>query len=125
MLKLKKKVNQFPTPYTCMREIKEGGIETKLSMILMGFGNFVHKQRIKGLLYLTLEVVYIVFMAVNGIAFSQHARFTWQCTAKRSMGCDKTGVSVYKRGLVGIAIVVWSSDGFSDTTDDLGMERSA
>ena len=40
MLKLKKKVNQFPTPYTCMRAIKEGGIETKLSMILMGFGNF-------------------------------------------------------------------------------------
>lgn len=69
MLKLKKKVNQFPTPYTCMRAIKEGGIETKLSMILMGFGNFVHKQKIKGLLYLALEVVYIVFMAVNGIHF--------------------------------------------------------
>ena len=69
MLKLKKKVNQFPTPYTCMRAIKEGGIETKLSMILMGFGNFVHKQKIKGLLYLTLEVAYIVFMAVNGIHF--------------------------------------------------------
>ena len=69
MLKLKKKVNQFPTQYTCMRAIKEGGIETKLSMILMGFGNFVHKQKIKGLLYLALEVVYIVFMAVNGIHF--------------------------------------------------------
>lgn len=52
-----------------MRAIKEGGIETKLSMILMGVGNFVHKQKIKGLLYLTLEVVYIVFMAVNGIHF--------------------------------------------------------
>lgn len=52
-----------------MRAIKEGGIETKLSMILMGFGNFVHKQKIKGLLYLALEVVYIVFMAVNGIHF--------------------------------------------------------
>lgn len=62
MLKLKKKVNQFPTPYTCMRAIKEGGIETKLSMILMGFGNFVHKQKIKGLLYLTLEVAYIVLV---------------------------------------------------------------
>ena len=41
------------------------------------------------------------------------------------MGCDKTGVSVYKRGSVGTAIVVWSGDGFSDTIDDLGMERSA
>ena len=52
-----------------MRAVREGGIETKLSMLLMGFGNFVHKQKIKGLLYLAVEVAYIVFMAVNGIGF--------------------------------------------------------
>ena len=39
---LKKKVNEFPTPYTCTRAIREGGLETKLSMVLMGFGNMVH-----------------------------------------------------------------------------------
>mgnify|MGYP006927992931 FL=1 len=38
-------------------------------MILMGLGNFVHGQKIKGLLYLAVEVAYIVFMAVNGITF--------------------------------------------------------
>lgn len=69
MLKFKKKAGQFSTPYTCMRAVREGGIETKLSMLLMGFGNFVHKQKIKGLLYLAVEVAYIVFMAVNGIGF--------------------------------------------------------
>nr|WP_317378598.1 sugar ABC transporter permease [uncultured Faecalimonas sp.] len=69
MLKFKKKASQFSTPYTCMRAVREGGIETKLSMLLMGFGNFVHKQKIKGLLYLAVEVAYIVFMAVNGIGF--------------------------------------------------------
>lgn len=69
MLKFKKRVNEFPTPYTCMRAVREGGIETKLSMVLMGFGNIVHKQKIKGLLYLAVEVAYLVFMAVYGVGF--------------------------------------------------------
>lgn len=64
-----KRVNEFPTPYTCRNAIQKGGPETKLSMILMGLGNFVHGQKIKGLLYLAVEVAYIVFMAVNGITF--------------------------------------------------------
>ena len=62
----KKRVNEFPTPYTCTRAIKEGGMETRLSMIVMGLGNFVHGQRIKGLLYLAVEAAYIVFMVLVG-----------------------------------------------------------
>ncbi len=69
MLKFKKRVNEFPTPYTCMRAVREGGVETKLSMVLMGFGNIVHKQKIKGLLYLAVEGGYLVFMAVYGVGF--------------------------------------------------------
>lgn len=65
----KKRVNDFPTPYTCTRAIKEGGLETKLSMVLMGLGNIVHGQKIKGLLYLAIEVAYVVFMIVNGAGF--------------------------------------------------------
>ncbi len=63
----KKYATEFPTPYTCMNAIREGGLETKLTMVLMGLGNFVHKQKIKGLLFLAIEVAYIVFMAVVGI----------------------------------------------------------
>lgn len=33
-----KRVNEFPTPYTCRNAIQKGGPETKLSMILMGLG---------------------------------------------------------------------------------------
>lgn len=69
MLNIKKRVNDFPTPYTCMRAVREGAMETKLSMILMGLGNIVHKQVIKGFLFLAVEVAYIVFMLVNGIGF--------------------------------------------------------
>ena len=66
---IKKKVNDFPTPYTCTRAIRESGMETKLSMVLMGFGNIMHGQIIKGLIYLAVEVAYIVFMVVNGAGF--------------------------------------------------------
>ena len=65
----KKRVNDFPTPYTCTRAIREGGLETKLSMILMGLGTIVHGQKIKGLLYLAVDVAYVGFMALNGVAF--------------------------------------------------------
>ena len=49
-----------------MNAIKKGGIETKLSMVLMGFGNIVHGQMIKGLIYLALEAAYVVFMVMAG-----------------------------------------------------------
>ena len=63
---LKKRVNEFPTPYTCTNAIHKSGLETKLSMVLMGLGNIVHGQIIKGLLYLAVEVAYIVFMVMTG-----------------------------------------------------------
>ena len=57
---------EFATPYTCMNAIKKGSIETRLTMVLMGFGSMVHKQFGKGLLYLAAEVFYIVFMITVG-----------------------------------------------------------
>ena len=50
-----------------MNAVKKGGIETKLSMVLMGFGNIVHGQMIKGLIYLAVEAAYIVFMVMAGV----------------------------------------------------------
>ena len=50
-----------------MNAVKKGGIETKLSMVLMGFGNIVHGQMIKGLIYLAVEAAYVVFMVMAGV----------------------------------------------------------
>lgn len=61
-----KRVNEFPTPYTAVAAIKEGGTETKLSMLVMGLGNMLHKQAVKGALFLAAEVLYLVFMITNG-----------------------------------------------------------
>lgn len=63
---LKKRVNDFPTPYTVKAAVTDGGIETKLSMLVMGLGNMMHKQVLKGLLYLAVEICYILFMVNTG-----------------------------------------------------------
>lgn len=57
---------EFESPYTCIAALKEGSIETRVSAVLMGFGNIVHKQLVKGLLFLAAEVAYIVFMVMYG-----------------------------------------------------------
>lgn len=67
LFKRKKHYDEFPTPYTVGAAIKKGGITTKLSMVIMGAGNIAHKQIIKGLLFLAMEVAFIVFMALSGI----------------------------------------------------------
>ena len=61
-----KKEKEFFEPYTCMKAIKEGSGETKLSMLVMGLGNLVHGQAVKGLLFLAAEIAYIVFMITTG-----------------------------------------------------------
>ena len=62
-----KKVSDFATPYTVTNAITKGGLFTKLTMLVMGLGNIAHKQIIKGLLFLAIEVAYIFFMATNGV----------------------------------------------------------
>ncbi len=61
-----KRINDFPTPYTVKAAVAEGGAETKLSMLVMGFGNIVHKQPAKGLVFLAVEAAYLLFMIVTG-----------------------------------------------------------
>lgn len=65
----KKGADEFPTPYTCKNAMTLGGLETKLSMVFMGFGNIIHKQVIKGLLYMAVEIAFAAFMAVKGLGF--------------------------------------------------------
>ncbi len=63
----KKYVNEFPTPYTVTNAVKTGGLFTKLSMVIMGAGNFAHRQIGKGLIFLLMEVAFFCFMAMSGI----------------------------------------------------------
>lgn len=65
MGKVKNK-NEFTAPYSFREAVQHGGVETKLSMVLMGLGNIVHKQVVKGCLFLAAEAAYVVFMLMTG-----------------------------------------------------------
>lgn len=66
-VKMKKRVNEFPTPYTVTNAVKKGGAMTKIAMVIMGAGNFAHKQIVKGFLFLLSEIVFLGFMAMSGV----------------------------------------------------------
>lgn len=66
MKKAGKKVNEFPTPFTVTGALTKGNIITKISMLIMGLGNIAHKQIVKGIMFLAIEVAYIWFMITSG-----------------------------------------------------------
>ena len=101
-----KKVNEFSTPYTCAKAITEGGLETKLSMLVMGLGNFIHGQKIKGLLYLFIEVAYIVFMIVNGIGFLGMLG-SLGSTPQKEVWDEATQVYLYVKGDQSVLILLY------------------
>ena len=63
----KKSGKEFQSPYTVTKAVTKGNVITKLSILIMGLGNMCHKQLAKGLLFLTIEIGYIVFMLQSGI----------------------------------------------------------
>jgi arabinogalactan oligomer/maltooligosaccharide transport system permease protein len=63
----KKSGKEFQSPYTLANAVTKGNIITKLSMLVMGLGNMCHKQFAKGILFLAIEIGYILFMIQSGI----------------------------------------------------------
>lgn len=71
MKKKKKALNapsEFSKDYTVSKALAKGDIFTKLSFLIMGLGNIVRKQFIKGLLFLAVEIGFIYFMVTYGIS---------------------------------------------------------
>jgi arabinogalactan oligomer/maltooligosaccharide transport system permease protein len=61
------RVNEFPTEFTVTNAWKKGDIKTKLSFIVMGLGEILNHQYIKGLMYLLIEIAFFAFMFSTGI----------------------------------------------------------
>lgn len=57
---------EFDTPYTLKNAVVKGDIFTKLSILIMGAGNLAHKQIIKGIMFLGIEIAYLFFMIQSG-----------------------------------------------------------
>lgn len=65
-LKRKKRIKDFPTPYTVTNALKKGDLYTRLGMAVLGSGNMARKQFAKGILFLLAEAAYIYFMITSG-----------------------------------------------------------
>lgn len=50
----------------CKTAFQEGDLKTRLSFLIMGFGNLANKQVAKGILFLTVEAAYLLYMVQYG-----------------------------------------------------------
>ena len=57
----KKKIRRSDYQYTVFKAMRNGDWITRLSFLIMGFGNIVRKQFVKGLAYLNIHRVIIPF----------------------------------------------------------------
>ena len=58
----------YQDPHTLRAAVKYGDLGTRLSLIICGIGNMLHRQVVKGILFLAVELGYIWFMLVAGIS---------------------------------------------------------
>ena len=65
-MKSRKKKKEFYTEYTARNALKNGSFIVRLSAIVFRLGCLVHKQIAKGILYLTSEILLIVYMVQTG-----------------------------------------------------------
>ncbi len=61
-----KKIDYSLNPYTFRAACKHGDIWTYLSFVVLGLGNLVRGQIVKGLCWLLVEVSFVAFMIVSG-----------------------------------------------------------
>ena len=54
------------SPYTCVQALQQGSAVTRLSALVLGLGNMLNGQLIKGRLFLAGELAYLFFMIRYG-----------------------------------------------------------
>lgn len=47
------------------RTFAEGSWSTRVSFLIMGFGQLVHRQMLRGVLFLATEILFIYFMVLS------------------------------------------------------------
>ena len=98
MASLKKRAKEFETPYPVTKAITKGDAVTKLSMFVMGLGNLAHKQIVKGILFLAVEIAYLLFMIEGGINNLYHL-ITLGGRAQEEVWNEAKGIMIYRRDM--------------------------
>ena len=83
-----------------------GDIFSKLSFVIFGLANIMHKQVLKGLIYLALEIAYIVYMVTGGV--SNLAGLATLGTQEQGMVINQaTGIIEVVQGDNSMLILLW------------------
>lgn len=102
----KKKMKEFVTPYTLGAAVKKGDIGTRLSLVLCGVGNILHKQIIKGIMFLAVEAIYVLFMINSGIHnISMLPSLGWQ--EQQQVWNEAKGIYEYTQGHSSIILLLY------------------
>ncbi len=97
-VKIKQNKNlEFLSPYTFQNAIRKGDIITRLSIIIMGLGNIMKKQFVKGILFLASEILFIYFIFGTGIENIQKL-IELGGEEQQKEWSDALGVFVYTKG---------------------------
>lgn len=106
MASLKKRAKEFETPYPVTKAITKGDALTKLSMLVMGLGNLAHKQIVKGILFLAVEIAYLLFMIEGGINNLYHL-ITLGGRAQEEVWNEAKGIYEYTGGDMTILFLLY------------------
>ena len=106
MASLKKRAKEFETPYPVTKAITKGDAVTKLSMLVMGLGNLAHKQIVKGILFLAVEIAYLLFMIEGGINNLYHL-ITMGGRAQEEVWNEAKGIYEYTGGDMTILFLLY------------------
>lgn len=68
-MKKEKKNKIVDNGITLKKALQKGNASTRSSCLIMGMGNFLHSQIIKGLLFLSMEIAFILFMITKGCEY--------------------------------------------------------
>lgn len=90
-----------------MNAVTKGGFSTKLSMVFLGFGNLIHGQIIKGLLFLTAEISYILFMIQSG-ADNLALLPSLGTNSQQKVWDEAQGIYVYTQGDNSLLILLYA-----------------
>lgn len=99
-------VNEFETPFTVKDAAKYGDAKTKASFFIMGFGEICNHQYIKGIMYLLIEIAYILYMILEG--FHQIAMLpSLGTTEQQEVYNEALGVYEYSAGDNSVLILLF------------------
>lgn len=58
-----------PSPYSLQEAAKNADVFSWVSLIIFGFGNLVHRQFTKGVIFLVTEIAVIAFLSTTGVEY--------------------------------------------------------